>query len=354
MNMYIKTFFSLLFLLFAHTASAATLSLDPISGEYGPGDMFVVTVRLDTPLEECVNAVNVELLYSTDWIKSTAFSKGESLLTLWAEEPVINESEGKITFSGGIPGGYCGRVQGDPGKTNILARLVFNVPGNMIGGRVATGPEPITIRFGSSTQVLLNDGFGTPAPLETQDADLTRIMTSTGIKNEWLDIVHSDDLPPDPFTVIVQNNPGTNNGKYFAVFGTVDKQSGVHHYEIREDDPGKLEFVRGEQKRAVFVTATSPYILTDQTLQSRIVVRAIDNAGNVQEAIAPPTNGDFAHVQPPEGNEKKISITQVFLAGSILVVFFLILGFLYYRRLRNSRAHPVEQEISINHDDMTR
>lgn len=275
----------------APLALAATLSLDPDTKTVGPGDTFVVTIRLDTETDECVNAVTAEILYPKDWMNASAISKGESLMSLWVEEPVVDREQGRVTLSGGIPAGYCGRVQGDPGKTNTIAKIIFSIPGNMIGGKVATGPITLPITFGPNTVVLQNDGFGTPAPLTTLSAEYIRELNSQGLNNEWLDIVHTDNISPDLFTITVEQNASAFEGKYFIVFSATDKQSGIHHYEIMEDDPEKFGFAYGRKTRSSFIVGTSPYLLTDQLLRSRITVRAYDHAGNTQEAVLAPKNG---------------------------------------------------------------
>ena len=317
-------------------AYAATLTLDPSTGNYGPGDMFVVTLRLDTSPSECINAAAIELLYPTDWVKVTAVSKGESLLTLWTDEPLIDAEHGKLTFSGGIPAGYCGRVQGDPGKTNIIAKIIFGVPGNMIGGKTSTGPVPMNIMFGSSTRVLLNDGFGSPAPLTLKNATFTHVLNSLGIKNEWLDIVHADTIPPDEFKITIAHDGSTFDGKYFIVFLAVDKQSGVHHYEVREDDPVRLGITRGKNEQASFVVATSPQVLKDQALKSRVTVRAIDNAGNVQESILAPSGDVIASGKGSQSSSPSGKNTPLWwLLGSVVVVLILgLVSWFYTRRQR--------------------
>jgi hypothetical protein len=283
--------YTLYLLLYTSLASAATLSIDPEILIVGPGDNFVATIRIETLPDECVNAVSVELLYPSDWMNASAVSKGESLMTLWPDEPSVDREKGRVFFSGGIPAGYCGRVQGDPGKTNILAKVIFSIPGNMIGGKVATGDVALLIVFSSSTNVLLNDGFGTPAPLSFKNAGYVRRLTSSGMKNEWLDIVHTDTVPPDLFTIAVEHDAHAFDGQNFIIFSAVDKQSGIHHYEVMEDDPVNLGFMYGKKTKSSFVVTASPYVLTDQMLQSRIIVRAYDHAGNRQEAVHAPTNG---------------------------------------------------------------
>ena len=63
---------------------------------------------------------------------------------------------------------------------------------------------------------------------------------------------------------------------YFLSFATADKTSGIDYYEIKE---GKRDFKK----------ATSPYLLEEQKLGRKILVKAYDKAGNWQEAeIKPP------------------------------------------------------------------
>lgn len=283
--------FCALFLLVPTATYAATLSLDPSTGSYGPGDTFMVTVRIDPGIDECINAVSGEIDYPHDILKASAVSKGESLLTLWPEEPSVDLEKGIVRFGGGIPAGYCGRVQGDPGKTNILAKIVFSVTANFVDGKLASSSSPIVLSFGPETEVLLNDGFGTKAPLITKGANFVRSNKPGKPNNEWLDIVHGDKMPPDLFTVKLESDPNTFQGKYFIVFSTVDKQSGVHHYEVTEDDPDHPGYILGDRNmHAVPVVATSPYVLKDQTLGSRVTVRAYDHAGNTEEALLAPKN----------------------------------------------------------------
>lgn len=325
-------------------AHAATLSIDPPAGHFGPGDTFVLTVRLDTLVDECVNAASVVVNYPTDWMKASAVSKGESLLTLWPEEPSIDLAKGVVRFDGGIPAGYCGRVQGDPGKTNILAKIVFTIPGNMIGGKTTTGSEHLAVTFAPDTKVLLNDGFGTAAPLTLVSGAYVRELTSLGLKNEWTDIVHEDTVPPELFRVELEHDANTYQGKYFIVFATVDKQSGVHHYEVSEDDPEQFGFVRGKKyEKALFTTTKSPYVLADQELKSRVIVRAFDHAGNVSEAILSPQNGVKSALNPAPGGGNVYRFWFTLLGATILAAAFLW----YWLRCFKTRGSKSKHE-SIN------
>lgn len=326
-------FLSLISYLFSPTlASAAVLSLDPVRGNFGPGDMFVMTVRIDTGVDECINASDVDIVFPSSLVKVTAVSKGESLMTLWTDGPLIENEKGKVSWSGGIPGGYCGRVVGDPGKTNILGKVVFTV----LSTKDSAGEIPMEFTFGSSTKVLLNDGFGSVAPLEVKSAAITRTLRSSGVKNEWLDIVRSDTTPPDQFDVSIHHDPSTLYGKYFIIFSTVDKQSGVDHFEVMEDDPARIGFIIGGNEHASFQPVTSPYVLRDQSLKSRVTVRAIDNAGNIEQAILPPSSGAFSTIAANDTGSISSQYQDVW--WFVLVgIFALILVFAYWHHHSNKQ-----------------
>lgn len=310
---------------------AATLSVDPSSGEFGPGDTFMVTVRLDTNVDECINSASAELHYPADLIKASAVSNGESLFTLWTEEPSVDLEQGIVRFEGGIPGGYCGLIQGDPERTNIVAKVIFSVPGNMIGGRAVGDREPMTVTFGSSTRVLLNDGFGSVAALSLKSGKYVRTRTSLGLKNEWLNVTQQDVTSPELFNVSLERDANTFQGKYFIVFSTVDKQSGVHHYEVMEDDPLRLGFVRGKKnEKALFMTVKSPYVISDQTLGSRITVRAFDHAGNVQETILPPGGITAAPQTSSSENDGTYRVWWYF-GGTLVLLVLGVFVWVFYR-----------------------
>jgi len=322
--------FSLLFLFFAQylllTAHAATLSLDPSTGKYGPGDTFVVTVRINLDTDECINASTIELLYPKDLVKVSAVSKGESVLTLWPSEPEVNHESGFVTLSGGTPAGYCGRIEGDPGETNILAKIIFNTNTSA----TVSGPVTMPVMFGPRTLVLLNDGFGTPASLTLKSGEYTHTSVSSGIKNEWLDIVHSDTIKPDIFSPILHQDSKMFQGKHFIIFSAIDKQSGIHHYEVSEDDPFRFGMQREKNgKVAIFENAVSPYVLLDQELKSRIIVRAIDHAGNIQETILPPINGSDGTIA--------VDDTRIWWIVLIVGVSVILIG-LYFANRNRSRT----------------
>lgn len=314
--------------LVAGSVSAATISLDAPADSYAPGDIFIATIRIDPGEDECVNTVAVRLSYPTDILRAQALSRGESLLTLWLPDdpgvPEIDQEKGVVALSGGIPAGYCGRVEGDPGKTNIVAKVVFGVlPG-------ATG-KTATASFIDGTTAYLNDGRGTKAPLSTSGASFS-IVPATGEEsaNEWQEAIALDQTPPEIFAIELEVDPQTFYGKHFIVFSTSDKQTGIHHYELLEDDPDRFGYSRLSGEPVAFSPQTSPYVLMDQELKSRVVVRAYDHAGNIQEAILPPQGASERALALSKEAEERVW----WYAGIAAIFFVIISAFVYFTMSR--------------------
>ena len=231
-------------------AEGAILYLEPSSGEYYREDVFIVEVRLDSE-GEYINTTKVDLTFSQEVLEVKDFSKGNSILTLWIEEPTFSNKTGTISFIGGIPGGYLG-------EDGPLGKIVFK----------AKKEGEVKIQFQEDSQVLLNDSFGTEAELKKQEATFNILAEKLEApKDEWLGELKKDNIPPEPFEIETYKDPAIFEGKYVIVFSTTDKQTGVDYYEVKE---GERDWKKAE----------SPYLLEDQALQSIIKVKVVDKAGN--------------------------------------------------------------------------
>jgi hypothetical protein len=265
---------------------AAFLYFDPLQSDIYRGDTITLSVRLDTDEEECVNTVDATIQYDPS-IRAVDVSRGESILSLWVQDPIIDDTSHTITFAGGIPGGYCGRIAGDPKLTNVIAKLVFRSPGVSIGA--SSEDKKASVWFTDTTQVLLNDGLGTRAPLKTQGAELVLLDTpGTEMSDSWSEQVADDLVPPADFSITLADEKEAFSGKYFITFNTQDKQSGIDHYEVMEEPFDDFYLFRWGRADAPWVIATSPYVLEDQSLNSTIRVRAVDKAGNETMAVLVP------------------------------------------------------------------
>lgn len=319
---------------------AAVLYLMPQSQTVYQGDSFLVEVKVDTEGEE-INAVEIGLAFPSNLLEAVDFSKGNSILQLFAEEPKIQPEE--INFLGGTPGGFNGE--------GLLAKITFF--GKEIG--------KAEINFKENLKVLLNDGKGTPTELTFLTGNYEIIKKPENLpvissnshpeQNKWYNnstlhlkwdlvegieysyllsydpISEPDEIPdkpegeliwmgdmeykgladgvyyftlkqklpgedwfgkvtyramidttiPEPFELKVGKGPSIFEGKYFLSFAVQDKMSGVDYYEVKE---GKRDWER----------AVSPYLLEDQSLAKKITVRTYDKAGNYQTAeIKPPS-----------------------------------------------------------------
>jgi hypothetical protein len=281
----------LFFLAEISSAEAASLYIDPAFSTLSRGDSVTLSVRLDTDelAEECINAVDGVITYSEN-ITPVDVSVGDSIFSIWVEQPVIDKEKRTITFAGGIPNGYCGRIDGDPRLTNTLIKLIFRSPGFSIGN--TNGSSTAKIAFAPETTAYINDGFGTKADLALYGTsiDLNDTAGAT-IVDTWTEAVITDTIPPEEFSITLEKGTTAFSGKYFIVFNTTDKQTGIDQYQVIEEPiTSKWSFAWGRAD-APWVTARSPYVLEDQSLNSIIRVKAIDKAGNEYIATLVPEEG---------------------------------------------------------------
>jgi hypothetical protein len=282
----IGAFFALYLFFGIQSAHAALLYFDPAEVNVHRGDSITLRLRIDTDEGECINTVNALIHYDPS-VQIVDVSRGDSILNIWVENPVISQENHTVAFAGGLPGGYCGRIQGDPSLTNVLLDIVLRSPGFSIGA----GDSPFAkIWIDESSEVLLHDGFGTNANLRLQDARINLLDTAGATPtDEWNASVRDDNELPSDFTITPpQKDEFAFGGKFFIVFNSIDKQSGIDHYEVMEEPFSEFYAFRWGRADAPWVETESPYVLTDQTLNSTIRVKAIDKAGNERIAVLVP------------------------------------------------------------------
>lgn len=173
----------------------------------------------------------------------TSIHTGGSAFTLWPNKPSLQGDI--VSFVGGAPTGSSGEHL-----------LLFTV---------TTSHTPTDESFISFGDIVAyeNDGLGSQLQIVENPVKVSALHP---VANRT---PHNDTVPPETFSIQLGRDVNVFEGKYFISFSAVDAQSGIKHYEIKE---GKAEPVR----------SSSPYVLQDQTRQSKITVTAIDNAGNVR------------------------------------------------------------------------
>ena len=88
-------------LFITHSALAAKITFEDSSGPHKVGDMFTITIRLNTENQE-INTIDLGILYPP-LVEVKSVSKAGSAIKLWVQDPSFTNSA--IFFTGGVPGG---------------------------------------------------------------------------------------------------------------------------------------------------------------------------------------------------------------------------------------------------------
>lgn len=196
-----------------------------------------VVIEIDTGIEE-INALEATLVLP-EGMRVSQIETGNSAILMWITPP--RREDNLITFAGITPGGFFG------------IQPIFTVNGNF------STDDLKEARF-ENVLALENDGSGGSVPV---------ILSFSLAESK------RDTESPENFTPVVASDPNVFDGKYFLVFATQDKGSGIKRYEVRE---GSFGWWR---------EAESPYLLKSQKLNKDIYVRAIDNASNDRVVVLP-------------------------------------------------------------------
>lgn len=232
---------------------AVELFLNPKIQKIKTGDEFKIDFFINTENEN-INAIEGKILFPAEFLTLKETRDGNSIINFWIERPNIKYNN-RIIFAGIIPGGYLN-------KKGFIFSMIFQAK--------KEGADEIEI-FNSNA--LLNDGKGTETNVKTSNFQF--LISEQSTIPPLPKLPAKDTEPPEPFKLIIAQDPSIFNNKYFLVFATQDKGSGIDRYEVRE----------GEK---IFIIAESPYLLKNQNLDEKIIVKAIDKAGNERIAIISP------------------------------------------------------------------
>ncbi|OGY94051.1 MAG: hypothetical protein A2406_00250 [Candidatus Komeilibacteria bacterium RIFOXYC1_FULL_37_11] len=240
------------FVCFGVSVQAADLFFYSESNTIKTGKFFELDVLFNSP-DDMINALEGELYFPQNLLSVIDIRENNSIINFWLEKPVV--SANKIKFSGIIPGGYQG--QGN------LFKVIFRAD-NSGKGQIAA----------SDVRILLNDGYGTDVAVSIEPFDID-ISEETVSPEDILVVDISDQYPPEPFTPIITKISDIGGDNYLLIFATQDKSSGIDYYQIKEG-------------YSPFIDATSPYILRNQSLDKKIIIKAVDKSGNIRQvSIAP-------------------------------------------------------------------
>ncbi len=330
LSLYIYT--ALLFGLLLYNKAQASELFGVIGQEHVYENQSVTVSWYLNSQEQPINSLDLKLSYSTNSLKLTQTTAGNSIVSLWVKNPV-SENPGQISLTGGVPGGITGEKL--PIFTSTFQTLKPGI------GSIKLSPE---------STVLLSDGRGTPDVLTfqnlefiiepqanqgTQVTSTTHPDQATWYKNNNLELSFTPDpqkqysyslssnpemlpddkaiitngqikyqnLPdgvyffklnsktsttdwkqdsiyraqidstaPETFTPIISSDTSIFNNHKFVSFATVDKTSGVAYYRVKQGLFGQ------------FHNAQSPYELSKPLVGDNLTIEAVDFAGNIQTA----------------------------------------------------------------------
>lgn len=227
---------------------------------FGMEQEFSVDLSFDTDNAENINAMEGTLFYPRKILELKEIRDGNSIINFWIERPKA-EQNGQIHFSGITPGGY-------QGKNGFVLSAIFQT--------VAIGSGSIDIR---ELSVLQNDGKGTSVPVTAIPFQF--VVSREGGSEQPILKKEKDADPPEAFTLEIARDPNLFENRWFVVFASQDKGSGIDYYEVLENRSQNIE-------NRSWIQEKSPYVLQDQELKSFIYVRAVDKAGNERIAVLSP------------------------------------------------------------------
>ena len=273
---------------------ASSVYIDTNHSEFFVGDTILFSVRIDSEGKN-INAVEGEVLldHAVDAASLTDINTSGSTFTLWPNKPLPSERNARISFAGGVPGGF---VSKDAIVFNVVLKLHKT-------GQIALSPDNI--------EVYLNDGKGTKDEVGVKDLIVNVLPRTSGAKaaDDWSNIVLNDKTPPEPFEVYVGQEDSVFDGKKFLSFSSTDEQSDISYYEVIEGD-------------LLPVRSSDTYVLQEQNKPVKVMVIAYDSAGNARESLYSPVSYTVAYF-----------VIGAFI-GILLLILFLVVVFKKMRKVQ--------------------
>ncbi|MCC6290603.1 hypothetical protein IT398_00835 [Candidatus Nomurabacteria bacterium] len=252
----------------------ARLSFSPDRIDVPPGEPFSVNVILDNEAQ-VINALEGGINFPADNLELEEIKSGDSIIGFWLESPTELE-KGHVSFAGIIPGGFSGVLSpfytgGRPGK---VFTLIFR--GRQSGDVQVEWQSP---------RALLNDGLGEAVEMKLGSLGVS-LRDGVANSSPVAEVSGDDRIPPETFSPEISHDPNLFSGRWFVVFSTRDNRSGLAGYQVQEHS--SIAPNDNDWRDAV-----SPYLLRDQTRQSYVSIRAIDQAGNKRVVTLSPAIGPY-------------------------------------------------------------
>lgn len=140
----------------AGQAEGASLKISPSTGVYEVGGLVDISFLVDTG-GQAINTVQADILFPADKLQVVNPVASTSFISLWVSTPTYSNTDGTIHFQGGLP------TPGIKTSSGVISTVTFRIK--------AAGLA--TVRYATTSRVLLNDGAGTNILASTGTADFT-------------------------------------------------------------------------------------------------------------------------------------------------------------------------------------
>ncbi|MBX4210489.1 cohesin domain-containing protein [Candidatus Parcubacteria bacterium] len=383
----------------------ANVILAPKTGSFIEGSTFNVQVLIDT-LGKSINTIELHVKFDPKKLQIITPFGDKSIIALWLEPPSFSNTNGTIKLIGGIPNGIItnsGLITTitfkalTPGDTQVLigsdTRTLANdglgtevdtkfdrasfsvVPKPPDGVKVFSETHPFSDKWYNNNNPVLgwegdpgisdfsfildNEPFTIPdntpesAGQQTSYQNVSDGLSYFHIKARkngvWGGTTHFlvriDTHPPAAFKPTFDViTAAVISRKVLVSFFTTDSLSGIDHYEV-----GVIENSEANNESPVFTQSESPYQLPRlATDKARVIVRAVDGAGNVEDASL--------NIVIPSSYIKIIEDNLIYILGGLLalIILFLIIHYLWdhhvIRKLRRGLQLERQEELKVQNE----
>lgn len=359
--------------------SQATLFLSPRIQTLFVGSTFDVQVFLDTH-GTSINTIELDIAFDHDTLAIIQRVGSKSFITEWLEAPKYSNIDGTARFAGKIKEGittdsglvitltFKARTVGNAiievrPSSKVIANdgTQINILSELGRGKYSIQLKPPEgVRVFSQTHPFQGTWYNNNNPILIWDKETGVTEFSFVLDNKPLTIpdnnpdnqdtiifyeilddglwffhikakkeerwgptthfsLHIDTKPPVPFIPTTEVLSATAIQRAIVRFFTTDWLSGISHYEV-----GVIDKLESPTESPVFVEAKSPYQLPINISKNvRVIVRAIDKAGNVRDTsidvIAPASYFSFLKENP----------VFVLIATLIIILLLNVIHFLF-------------------------
>ncbi len=362
--------------------SRAEIAFSPRSGSFEEGSNFQVPILVNTK-NRSINGIEVRVNFDASKLSIVNQTGGISIIGVWVEPPKYDNTKGTASYVGVIPGGITtssglvGTITFKAkasGLANVsfasttkillndglgtetivdLGRASYSIlPKAPEGVEVFSETHPIQSNWYNNNSPVVSwvrdtgvagfsfefDNKPNTIPDNTIDSDETTKSFDSlkdglwyfhikAIKNNvWGTtghfLVRIDTAPPAEFKPKVEYLVAAVilTERTLVSFFTTDNLSGVNHYEV-----GIIDKNQPLTESPVFLDAESPFqVPLRENGNMEVIVRAIDNAGNVRDESVP--------VKKPFVITRFVTDYIVYILGGIILIGFVMLVLHYLMR----------------------